>query len=102
MNVHEKIRLIRELKHLSQEDVAEQLNISTSGYAKIERGESQLNLMRLEQIAAVLNINVWELLKNDSGINFQINTENTNSDISFYTSNADLTPEIKNLKMQFK
>lgn len=44
MNVHEKIRLIRELKHLSQEDVAEQLNISTSGYAKIERGESQLNL----------------------------------------------------------
>ena len=39
MKVHEKIRLIRESKHWSQEDMAEKLNMSLNGYVKIERGE---------------------------------------------------------------
>lgn len=37
MKTHEKIRLMRELKQWSQETVAEKLNLSTNGYAKIER-----------------------------------------------------------------
>lgn len=42
METHEKIRLMRELNKWSQEDMAEKLAMSAGGYAKIERGETQL------------------------------------------------------------
>ena len=44
MELHEKIRLMRELNHWTQEELAEKLNISPSGYAKIERGENSVNV----------------------------------------------------------
>ena len=53
METHEKIRLIRELNKWSQEEMAEKLAMSAGGYAKIERGETQLNIPRLEQLAAI-------------------------------------------------
>ncbi|MDG2946910.1 helix-turn-helix domain-containing protein [Bisgaard Taxon 10/6] len=37
MNINEKIRRIRESKEWSQEQMAEKLNMSLNGYAKIER-----------------------------------------------------------------
>ena len=40
MNVHEKIRKLRETKHWSQEEMAERMSMSLNGYAKIERGET--------------------------------------------------------------
>ena len=58
MELHEKIRLARELNKWSQEEVAEKLEMSPSGYAKIERGETALNIPRLEQIAEIFHIDV--------------------------------------------
>ena len=49
METYEKIRLIRELNKWSQEEMAEKLEMSPSGYAKIERGETILSVPRLEQ-----------------------------------------------------
>ena len=54
MSVNEKIRTIRETRNWSQEDMAEKMNMSKNGYAKIERGETKLNLHKLEQIAISL------------------------------------------------
>lgn len=48
MSVHEKIRLVRQLKGWSQEDVANKLGMSPNGYGSIERGETDVNLSRLE------------------------------------------------------
>lgn len=48
MNIQEKIRAMREIKHWSQEEMAEKLEMSPTGYARIERGESKLNLERLQ------------------------------------------------------
>lgn len=44
MEIHEKIRMMRELNKWSQEDMAEKMEMSAGGYAKIERGETQLNI----------------------------------------------------------
>lgn len=63
MSVNEKIRTIRETRNWSQEDMAEKVNMSKNGYAKIERGETKLNLHKLEQIANIFNIDVLELIK---------------------------------------
>ena len=73
MNINEKIRRIRESKEWSQEQMAEKLNMSLNGYAKIERGESKIYLDKLEQIAQVFDIDVVELMHSDGkNICFQI------------------------------
>ena len=73
MSVNEKIRKIREAKDWSQEQMAEKLDMSINGYAKIERGESKIYLDKLEQIAQVFDIDVVELMQSDGkNICFQI------------------------------
>jgi len=59
--VCEKIHFFRQLRKWSQEEMAARLGISTNGYAKIERGESDVSLSRLKQIAKVLEIELVEL-----------------------------------------
>ena len=73
MSVNEKIRKFREAKDWSQEQMAEKLDMSLNGYAKIERGESKIYLDKLEQIAQVFDIDVIELMQSDGrNICFQI------------------------------
>lgn len=61
MEIHEKIRFIRLFKGWSQEEMAGKLEISVNAYAKIERGETDINLSRLKQVAAVLHTELSEL-----------------------------------------
>ncbi|VEG13505.1 helix-turn-helix domain-containing protein [Moraxella cuniculi] len=68
MQTHDKIRTLREAKKITQEEFAEKLSMSASGYSKIERGETQLNLNRLQQIADILAISVFDLLPSSGGI----------------------------------
>ena len=77
MLINEKIRLLRQQKGLSQAKMARQLNISTNGYGNIERGQTNLSLTKLKQIAAILDENLMELVKgNDKNI---INTMGNNN-----------------------
>lgn len=57
-----KLRYFRLLKELSQEDMANELDISLPAYSKIERNITDVNFSRLSQIAKVLNISVADLL----------------------------------------
>lgn len=94
MNINEKIRLFREDHSLSQEEVASRLNMSTKGYAKIERGETRVNFPRLEQILDIFNIDIYELLnygeKGKIYISAGDNNSNTNSNIFFGYENKDI------------
>jgi transcriptional regulator with XRE-family HTH domain len=56
-----KLKLIRSVKNWTQEEVAEKLGISIHAYAKIERGETDVNLSRLQQIAEVMEIELSQL-----------------------------------------
>ena len=64
MKINEKIKRLREGKHWSQEEMAQKLNMSKNGYAKIERGETSASL---EQVAGVLGIGLCELLADVCG-----------------------------------
>jgi transcriptional regulator with XRE-family HTH domain len=57
-----KIRLLRHQKGWSQEDVARQLDISIPAFSKIETGITDINISRLEQISALFNLSVVQLL----------------------------------------
>lgn len=63
MKINEKVKKLRELHHFSQEEMAEKLHLSTSGYAKIEKGERGLDLNKLEKIATVFGIELTDLLE---------------------------------------
>jgi transcriptional regulator with XRE-family HTH domain len=77
MPVHEKIRLIRQAKGLTQEDVANKLQMSVNGgYGDIERGETDVNLSRLEQIAQLFEMRLSELFGLDEKTVFHVNGSN--------------------------
>jgi transcriptional regulator with XRE-family HTH domain len=62
MDIGDKIRKVRELKGLKQEYVANQLGMSVTAYENIESDDSSLTFDRLEQIAAVLEVPVPDIL----------------------------------------
>lgn len=101
METNDKIRTMRKLNKLTQEEMAEKLEMSTGGYAKIERGNSKLNLERLEQIANVLNIDVSELMQDEKGLIIQVNDVNDGShnQVSVYTNISASNAEIEQLKL---
>jgi transcriptional regulator with XRE-family HTH domain len=65
MLVHEKIRLVRQAKGLTQEEVAEKLAMSVNGYGDIERGETDVNLSRLKQLANLFEMSLPQLFSLD-------------------------------------
>ncbi len=65
MRLHKKIALIRHQKGLKQKEMAKKVNMTTDGYAKLERGERQLKIPRLEQIAAALEMELKDFLEVD-------------------------------------
>jgi transcriptional regulator with XRE-family HTH domain len=75
-----RIRTLRTGKGFKQETMAEMLGMSLSGYAKIERGETDLNISRLEDIAKVLEIQPSDLIRlSEGGLFFNYNNaQNSN------------------------
>jgi transcriptional regulator with XRE-family HTH domain len=57
-----KIKQIRELKNITQEHIANQLGLSTRAYSKIETGETQLTINRLNEISRILGVDPIEVL----------------------------------------
>ncbi len=96
MEIHDKIRVMREVNHWTQEEVAERF------YSKIERGLSKPNLEKLQQIANIFNIDVIELIDTkDKGFTYIVgdNNSQTNSNNSHYSSDETLSAEIEKLKL---
>ncbi len=71
--IHEKIRHLRELRRLRDEDMAGRLGISQCTYSRLEKGEIKLDVERLRKIAEILEVPVEDLLNNDS-IVFHVQT----------------------------
>jgi DNA-binding helix-turn-helix protein len=99
VSVNEKIRKVRESKAWSQEQMAEKLNMSLNGYAKIERGETKLYLDKLEQIAQVFDIDVVELMQSD-GKNICFQIESPLGSVYQGGGETQLLIEIERLKLE--
>ena len=103
MKINEKIRQLREQHQLSQENMADKLGMSVTGYAKIERGEVRSNLPRLEQISEVFDMDICELLSYGEHEKVYFNnsvTESTNSNnFLFAVGNDNLEKAIQQLQL---
>lgn len=64
--IGERIKKARKDKHLTQEQLAEKIDVSIAFLSRIERGSSQINLKRLSQICGILEITEGEILNGTS------------------------------------
>lgn len=99
MGMHDKIRLMREIRQWSQEEMASKMNMSLSGYAKIERGETKLHYDKLVQIAQIFNMSLSDLVNSDKGLFFYMNENCDNNSLTYYSSADVATIEIEKLKL---
>lgn len=99
MEIHDKIRFIREQQHMTQEEMAEKLNLSASGYSKIERGETKLHYEKLQQVANIFQMNLTDLIGlNERNIALLI-TESGNNNNAQYASGGATDIELEKLKL---
>ena len=73
MNIGDKIKKLRELKNYTQQFMAQELELSLSGYGKIERNETDISIGRLEQIATILGVSTQTILSFDEKHIFNFN-----------------------------
>lgn len=60
--IGERIKQARTNKKLTQEKLAEKLDVSVAFLSRIERGSSHINLNRLNQICTILDVSEGEIL----------------------------------------
>lgn len=102
MEIHEKIRTLRELKQWSQEEIAEKLEMSAAGYAKLEQGKTKLSIDKIEQIAKVFNIDYLELLNKDKPLLLWVGDNSQNFGSNYYAANDMLVAENEKLKLMLE
>jgi transcriptional regulator with XRE-family HTH domain len=66
MELTEKIKELRKKRDWSQEIVANKLNISLNSYGALERGETDINLSRVEELARIFEVDISFFFINDS------------------------------------
>jgi DNA-binding protein len=106
MNIKDKIKNLREMNGWSQEVMAERLNMSKNGYARIERGESKLDMERLEKIAEIFSLEVVDLISQEYecaifviGGDSSNSSNNTGNNTTYYGNDHSLASENEKLKL---
>lgn len=95
-NPAERIKFFRNLKGWTQEDMAEMLKMSVTGYGNIERGDTNVSLLKLEEVAKVLGVELQELFASSGKvlINFGEKFNNNSTDYQIINSKNNLELEL--------
>lgn len=70
----ERLKTLRKQNHLTQKQIAQHLNITSSGYSNYEQGISTPDISTLEKIAKIYDITMDELLYDKKNFNYKKNT----------------------------
>ncbi len=57
-----KLKVIRSLRGMSQDDIVNKLDIDKSYYSKVERGLTNPTLLYMKNLAEVLDVNLEDLI----------------------------------------
>lgn len=102
MQLNKMIRTMREMRQWSQEQMAEKINMSLNGYAKIERGETKLTVDKLDKIAQIFGMDILEFIQNaNQGVYFMLNGSADNNTVHYGTDNS-LANENEKLRLALK
>jgi len=81
MELGSKLRKARESKRISQQEIAEFLNISQKTYSNIEGDKSKPSLIQLSKLGELLDFDMLELLKEQGLVFNQKNEHGANNGI---------------------
>lgn len=88
MKIGKILKRLREMSGKTQDEMAEAINMSKSGYTHIEHDKGYPSLDKIEQIAKVFNMNTIEFLDFcENGATFFLSgnqVENQNSTYNYY------------------
>jgi transcriptional regulator with XRE-family HTH domain len=102
MQIGSKLKRIRESKRISQQEIANYLNISQKTYSNIESDKSKPTLPQFSKLAEFLDFDLLELLKEQGIIFNQKNTKGSNNGIVHNNFSLELKEQyeaqIKNLQ----
>lgn len=101
-SVEKNIKQIRELKNFSQEYISSQLGLSIRAYSKIESGETQLTINRLNQISQILEVPPMEILGFDEKQVFNHCKQEGNIGINHINLPVELKEQYENQIQQLK
>jgi transcriptional regulator with XRE-family HTH domain len=93
--VYENIKAIRQSLGLTQTDVAYEIGIAVNNYGKLERGEIQLTIERLEELSKVFGMTTIEILEYNTPKDTLSHTEKDNEIRA-------LKEKIEDMKMQLQ
>jgi transcriptional regulator with XRE-family HTH domain len=97
MKIGNKIHKIRELKNISPKDMADRLNMSLSGYQRIERDEVSINMDRLLELSGIFEMKPEDLLTFDEKIIFNITDNKGGNNGAIYGPISNFPTELKEL-----
>ncbi len=116
LNIGEKLREFRTRRGLTQENVAELLEMSVGNYAHIEQGKTKITIQKLQDLAEKLKTDIFELLTLGEKNTFYIqeNKDNSNNIQRAYivhnslpsdyqkivVANKDLTNDLEKLQLK--
>ena len=111
----DKIRQLREQHGFTQEQFAAKLNISTSSYARLEMGETQITMEKLDKIAKALGKDILELLDSSNKVSLSASSNNDHSQShhaqtqtdfyhtqNYFYSNDALSAEVQRLTQELQ
>ena len=65
---NEKLRFLRKYQHLTQTEVAEELNLNQRTYSQYETGANEPNFETLKKLANFFDVSIDYLLENDRSL----------------------------------
>ena len=80
---------MRTLKGWSREEMAEKVGMSANGYAKIERGKTDLQISRLKKIVKVFEIELKDLFNFNENMVFNNHNHNHNHQQNYVSRNQN-------------
>jgi transcriptional regulator with XRE-family HTH domain len=96
-----KIRMVRELRGLSQENVAQRLGIAQNTYSGYENNQIKISAEMLQKVAEVLDVSPMDLMSQQPAIiNLQSNhgTQGIAHIENFYSMQKDLVDKMLQAK----
>lgn len=98
MTIYDSIRQSRKKTGLTQEQMAEQMDLSVTSYAKLERGETKMSLEKLQHISTILNVDLIELIHNGLDKGVILLGANDGNHINYANADVQQLQEIISLK----
>ena len=95
MEIGQRIKKMRELRSITQEHMAEKLETTQQNYSRWEKGNIELTVSRLEQIAKVLDIRPEVFFSFDEKIIFNNNYCSFSDNAAEIGANQAILEELK-------